>query len=151
MLVDTGDFHGLLFRRLIEEHREILALLDTIRGRDASFARLVRAIRIHFRAEEAIVFPKLDGSYELGHHVRIDQAQHRAIDAMLRDLEHVQLGGAEWLDRLAGLRDQLVAHFADEENVVFPRAHNVISSPDEQALLVLYEQEREFLTSRVTR
>jgi hypothetical protein len=153
MLVDTGEYHGLLFDRLVEEHREILAMLDDavaideddVIGRRSAFRRLARVIRIHARAEETIVFPALDGSYELGHHVREDQAHHRAIDARIRELERSSVIGESWRARIRDLRTMLECHFADEEQVVFPHARCVISDPRSRELLDEYDQERELL------
>jgi hemerythrin superfamily protein len=151
MLVATSDYHGLLFDRLAEEHREILTALEQAlsigesdpHGRREAFRHLARTIRIHARAEEEVVFPPLDGSYELGHHVREDVAQHRAIEEQLRDIELGFPSGAAWLEAVRRLRTLLLHNFADEEGVVFPRAHNVISDPAARDLLVVYEQQRE--------
>lgn len=153
MLVDTSEYHGLLFDRLVEEHREILAMLDAtadiddddVIGRRTAFRRLARIIRIHARAEEMIVFPALDGSYELGHHVREDQAHHRAIDARIRELERGSAIDQSWTAQIQSLRTMLEVHFADEEQVVFPQARCVISDPRSRELLEEYDQERELL------
>jgi len=152
MLVDSGDYHGLIFGRLREEHREIVSLLadvmrlDDDEARAAAFARLAQLIRIHDRAEDEIVYPVLEGSRELRHHMREDTKDHRAIDALLRSIEVDSAAGPGWQERLTALRAALDHHFADEEEYVFPRAHAVISSPEEQEMLLFYEQEREFLS-----
>jgi hemerythrin-like domain-containing protein len=154
MLVDTGDYHGLIFNRLREEHREIRAMLDALlrladhdaAGRRATFARFAEAVRIHARAEEEIVFPVLDGTYELGHHVREDAKDHRAIEALIRAVELSPAEGPGWRTQVYALKSTLDHHFADEENVVFPLAEEVVSSPHARDILFAYEQEREFLT-----
>ena len=157
MLVATSDYHGLLFDRLAEEHHEILAALDQAlaidesdpHGRREAFRYLARVIRIHARAEEDVVFPTLDGSYELGHHVREDQAQHRAIEDQLREIELGFPSGAAWFEAMRRLRSLLLRNFTDEEGVVFPRAHNVISDPQARDLLIEYEQQREVVEHRL--
>jgi hypothetical protein len=155
MLVDTSDYHGLIFDRLIDEHREIQALLeatlaladDAVAARRIAFAQLDRLIRLHAEAEERIVFPVLDGSYELGHHVREDQAEHRIIDTHLRAIAASGLSGPGWRDLFEALHATLMRHFVDEEKIVFPRALCVISSPDSQRMLYEYEQDREYLAT----
>jgi hypothetical protein len=157
MLVDTSDSRGTLFERLVEEHRDILAMLaatleidDTdMLGRRAGFARLARVLRIHARAEEAIVFPRLDGSYELGHHVREEQAQHRAIDGRMKEIERSSAIGDAWRAEVEALRRVLEQHFAVEEKFLIPHAHCVISDPDAHTLLADWDQECEFLGRQI--
>jgi hypothetical protein len=153
MLVDSSDYHGLLFDRLADEHHAILAMLDgallirdgDLRGQHEAFLRLAHDIRVHARAEEDVVFPTLDGSYELGHHVRQDKAHHRAIEDQLRAMELDLPSGAAWREEMLRLRGLLERNFRDEEEVVFTRAHNVIGDPQSRELLVEYEQQREFV------
>jgi len=118
------------------------ALLDN--ADRAGLARLARMLRIHARAEEDIVFPALDGSHELGHHVREDQALHRVIDAELLAVER-EPDDAAWQPRLAALRVTLVAHCAEEESQLFPRARCVISDSHARDLFDVYELEQEML------
>ncbi len=152
MDIEQG-YSGLLFRRLTEEHQRILAALDLMIDSDdpdpetrrAAFERLARAIRIQSAAEEAIVFPVLDGSFELGHHVREDQARMRGIEARLRKIERSdEIDAAQ----LLVLRSMLVREYDDEEQVVFPRALMVMDSTVDTMLLE-YEQERAFLEGRM--
>lgn len=151
MLVDRGSFQGFIFTRLIEEHREILALFDAalVDGEPATFRRLARILRVHAKAEELIVFPALDGSHELGHHVHEDVLIHRDIDEQLRALENSADRGPAWLARASALREILLAHFADEEVLLFPGAHCVISDQHSQDLLNEYERECAFLATQL--
>ncbi len=157
MYVETDGHPGLLFHRLVEEHREILRILDELRATDAAappaeqaavVARLGRIIRIHARAEEAVIFPVLDGSYELGHHVREDEQDHRTIDAQVSLIERRAASGQTWLDQLEALRVMLLRHFEDEEEYVFPLARYVLN-PRSDDLLRVYELEREYLTDHL--
>lgn len=159
MLVDTGGFHGFVFDTLIAEHRSIAAKLERIRAlpaedaetRRVEFAELGRLIYAHARGEELIVFPALDGSYELGHHVRLDRREHQAIEAMIRDIESTPAASLDWSRKLTLLADLLRRHFADEEEVVFPHAHNVISDQHAAQLLDTYEAERDLVLSQLPR
>jgi hypothetical protein len=149
MLTDTsGGFYGFIFNRLIEEQHEILAMLDAVDADPVALPMLARAIRLHDRAEEIVLFPVLDGSYELGHHVRDDIREHRAIEAMLRDLEHGDPRQPAWKHQLDLLRAALEHNFTDEQDV-YTRARTVVSDEHAQQLLGVYEQEREYLSSRI--
>lgn len=149
-----GQAHGYtaqLIQRLEAEHREILAEFDALvalgeRGPvDRSIlVHLAWTIYLHDRAEDAIVFPALDGSYALGRHIRAEQHEHRIIETQFEDLElRFSLGG-EWLQQARTLRAFLLRHFAHEEDVVFARAATVLD-PLSDELLLRYEQERTFL------
>lgn len=150
MLVDRSTFLGFIFARLVEEHREILAILDGALedGQPASFRRLARILRVHARAEELIVFPALDGSHELGHHVHEDVQVHRDIDQQLRALEQSADRGPAWRARAMTLREILVTHFGDEELRLFPGAQCVISDQHSQDLLNEYERECAYLATQ---
>lgn len=145
---DTG-YTGQLLRRLTEEHHAILAALDLLIDSDTpdlaerrkAFAWIARAIRIQAEAEDRVLFPLLDGSHELGHHVREDEERFRAIDARLRRLERSDLLDVE---ELRSLRAMLVREFEDEERVVFPRAQMVLD-PNSDETLLKYDQERAYL------
>jgi hemerythrin-like domain-containing protein len=151
MLVDRGSFHALLFDILIEEHRLIATLVERALAlpssepaeRVAAFARISRLVRAHAGAEEDILFPVLDGSYELGHHVREDVAVHAAIAERMRRIERTPADGVDWSHDLAALWELLAQHFADEENVVFPRARCVISDGSSMELAISYERDRD--------
>jgi hemerythrin superfamily protein len=151
MLVDTSGFHGGVFATLLEEHRVITGMLDELlrrpageaAERGAAFTALARTVRAHDRAEEAIVYPPLDGSYELGHHVRIDRRQHRAIEELLQAVERTPADDPAWTGRLSELQRLLARHLADEEGVVIPRARFVISGQHASELLLAYERERD--------
>lgn len=153
MYTETDGYPGQLFHRLVEEHREILALVDQLLATDpldprAAIARLATTIRVHARAEEAVIFRVLDGSYELGHHVREDEHEHRTIDAQLRMIERRAGAGVPWRDQVEALRVMLLRHFDDEEEVVFPRARYVVN-PRSDDLLRLYDQEREYVAGQL--
>jgi hemerythrin-like domain-containing protein len=140
MSLDTA-FSGDIFARLVDEHRRILELFEAASDDPAAFRALVRAVRLHDRAEDETLFRVLDKSYELGRHMRLDHQDHAVIESLLH---RIQPGGD-----LIRLRDALLRHFADEEQVVFPAAHQVVSAPHAAELLHLYEMERAYLESRI--
>jgi hemerythrin superfamily protein len=115
--------------------------------RAAAFHQLARMIRAHARAEDEIVFAALEGSHELGDHMRVDHVAHVAIAEALADVEAIAPSSSEWKRRLHGLYALLESHFRDEETVVFPRARYVLSAQHAAELLVLYEKDRDLAFS----
>jgi hemerythrin superfamily protein len=152
MLTDTaGDFYGFIFNRLVEEQHEILGLADAFaEGPDnpALLATLARAVRLHDRAEEVVLFPILDGSYELGHHVREDVREHRVIESLLEELQRRDPTEPGFRRQINELRAALEHNFVDEQDV-YARARTVVSDEHAQELLGVYEQEREYLSDKV--
>jgi hemerythrin superfamily protein len=150
MLTNRTDAEGSVFERLVEEHVAIRKLLEAGLAshaddptRTAAFHQLARMIRAHARAEDEIVFAALDGSHELGGHMRADHVAHAAIAEALDDVEALAPSSPAWKQRLHGLSALLTSHFRDEETVVFPRARFVISAQRAAEMLALYDRDRE--------
>ncbi len=115
MFVEPDDSSGILFHNLVQEHREILALLDEAIAADGdakcdAFVQLAKILRIHAHAEETVIFPT---SATLG--------EHRAIDARLHEIERRVSARTPCDGLIRALRVSLERHFADEEEVLFPR------------------------------
>lgn len=109
-----NDGAEVLYERLVEEHREILALLDeAIAAPPAAqhdlFVQLGKIIRIHAHVEETVIFP-----------TRAACGVHRAIDARIREIERCTAAGTPCDGLMRALRVSLARHFADEEEVMFP-------------------------------
>jgi iron-sulfur cluster repair protein YtfE (RIC family) len=159
MLIDRGPFHELVYDILVTEHRALAALLEQALAipasrpaeRVATFTGFARLLRAHAHAEEKIFFPVLDGSYELGHHVREDAVAHARIGELLREIEGIPAMDPAWHHALVVLRMTLERHFDDEETVVFPRAHCVVGDARAMELGALYEYDRDEELARLAR
>jgi hemerythrin superfamily protein len=157
MLVDRGSFHELVYDILIAEHRAMAALLEEALATPASqaaarteaFTRFARLLRAHAHAEEKILFPVLDGSYELGHHVRKDAAQHAQLEELVRLIEDTPAADPAWRPSVAALQRRLLLHFVDEEDVVFPRARRVMDDAHAMDLALRYERDRDAVLDRL--
>lgn len=159
MLVDRGGFHELVYDILIKEHRAMAHLLEQALSIPASspadrvaiFEKFARLLRAHAHAEEKILFPVLDGSHELEHHVREDAAAHARIEKMIREIEQTPPDDPFWRRGVSALRHRLEVHLDDEEHVVFPRARCVIDDARAMDLGLLYERDRDAELARVAR
>jgi hypothetical protein len=151
MLMRTVPYAGRVFDLLIEEHRVILGLFAALRAlpahavaeRRAGLAEVGRLLRAHARAEQEIVFPALDGSHELGHHVREDRRQHAEIDADLCAIEALDPAGTAWAQEVAALAALVARHMADEEEILIPGARRVIGDTYAETLLLEYQLDRD--------
>lgn len=146
-----------LFGKLIEEHRMIAALFDIAIGsrelddRRAAFATLARELTLHMRAEEEIVYPALDGSYELGDRIHEARREHERAAARLETLEELGDSGDVWLAKVRALRAEVEHHVREEERAVFPRARMVLDRLHQEELLELYEQDKVVQARRLDR
>jgi hemerythrin superfamily protein len=157
MLVDRGDVHELVYDILIAEHHAMADLLGhalTIPAsrpadRVAVFTTFARLLRAHAHAEEKVLFPVLDGSYELAHHTREDAAAHASLQGLLELVELTPAESPDWRRAVAALLRRLLMHFSDEEDVVFPRARCVVDDARAMDLGLLYERDRDSELARL--
>ncbi len=141
--------HGRIFDRLVEEHRQIVAMFDralaqpTPEGCAAAFAEIAHFLRAHERAEEEILYPELEGSREIGDHVAEDRREHADLEARMRVLEALPPDSGAWSPLVRDLRDAFVRHAADEEQVLFAGARTRFGDDRSELLLIEYEMDRD--------
>jgi hemerythrin superfamily protein len=107
------------------QHTRIRELFDEVANtkgdeRKHSFQNLVRLLAVHETAEEEIVHPFARRNIEGGETVvkdRVEEEEH-AKQALSR-LEDMDTDSAEFLDRFAALRQDVLAHAESEERFEF--------------------------------
>jgi len=116
------------FQLLIEDHREILAVLDRMAGapsasaaqRGKLFLALKRRLAKHAMAEEDVVYPivsKEPGTGTQGQHL---YHEHADMKILLYELESQLMAGQDWSAAVGRLRDLIRSHIDEEEETVFP-------------------------------
>jgi hemerythrin superfamily protein len=113
---------------LTNDHREVTALLDSIRTttdpeqkRDLADSAITEIVR-HSVAEEMYVYPAMRKHVPNGEEVvEHDTQEHKELERTMKDLEGVEAGDARFDELVGKLRDQLHHHALDEEREQFPR------------------------------
>lgn len=115
------------FALLIEDHRQILRLLDRMRAlrtesvmrRSGLYLMLKRKLAKHAMAEEDVVYPIVHN--DAGTNDKHLYDEHADMKILLFELERQLKNRADWTHTVSRLRE-LVHHHADEEETsIFPK------------------------------
>lgn len=143
--LDTAEA-GAAGAELTRDHRRIDGILDEVRAilddgelerAEYVFAELAEALRRHVRAEETILFPRLERHPMLRAPVAVMGSEHRRLLFLAAAVEHALIhaqaaAAREKLEQLAAL---LAAHNQKEERVLYPRAEPLLDAGDREALV----------------
>ncbi|WP_069385333.1 hemerythrin domain-containing protein [Cellulosimicrobium cellulans] len=125
--------------------------LDRTSGedQDAVLQRLYRLVFPHAFAEEAVLWPTLRRVLPDGHELSLEvEQEHQEVNELVTRLEGMPHDAPERpavLDRLAAVLREDVR---DEEDVLFPRLQQVVSTRDLRRLGVLWEVVRRVAPTR---
>jgi hemerythrin-like domain-containing protein len=116
--------------RLHRDHVEIDQLMTELRATDDHDVamradlrnELVRALMVHTRAEEDVVYISLRTEPSLQTDVMHAERQHRDLLRALAEVEAADPSQPALLDALATLQDAVSHHVHEEENRVLPKA-----------------------------
>lgn len=122
---------------LTADHREMVGLLEMIENTadaeerrslaDSAIAEVVR----HSVAEELFVYPVYerevpDGADEVEH----DKEEHQELEEVMKELEGLDAGSAEFIATVKRFKELLDHHADDEESDQFPKMRKHISAED---------------------
>ncbi|MEK7063417.1 MAG: hemerythrin domain-containing protein [Patescibacteria group bacterium] len=123
------------FEHLTEDHRilaDLLAILARVsrlgarNTQEKDFAQFRDRLKLHADLEEAVVYPALERPVETRDKALESYAEHHVIRLTLEEMSLLQPGSEEWLLKLALLTDNLLRHFEEEEQNLFPSARNAL-------------------------
>lgn len=129
----TGDVIDIL----TADHREMVGLLEMIEDTtdpaerraltDSAIAEVVR----HSVAEELFVYPAYeravpDGAEEVEH----DKDEHQELEEVMKKLEGMDAGGAEFLATIKHFKELLEHHADDEESDQFPKMRRHLTADE---------------------
>ena len=116
------------FARLIEDHRQILSILDqmvkvatncTLR-RSRLFLMLKRKLGKHALAEEDVVYPIVHKESKVDDKSKHLYHEHADMKILLFEIEEKLKSGDDWSGTARSLRDLIRRHVDEEEQVIFP-------------------------------
>jgi hemerythrin-like domain-containing protein len=82
----------------------------------------------HFNCEEKLVFPQFESLPETRRLTFALFEEHGVARKLISDLESGSLDADRWLAKVKVLDDLINAHFKDEEDVVFPKAQELLNA-----------------------
>jgi len=116
------------FQLLMDDHREILALLDEMLAlpepprarRPRLYLMLKRKLAKHALAEEDIVYPIIRSNLVNGDERGHLYHEHADMKILLYQLEDMLKSGEDWTETVGSLRSLIRSHIEEEENTIFP-------------------------------
>lgn len=135
--VAAGDW----LEALKAEHQMALTLFDHIQEtsnsqsakRSLLLAQLKHALGKHAFAEENVVYPALRAWGDKADADKLNH-DHGYVKQHLYDLENLDAGSPEFLDRLATFRADLEGHIREEEDAIFPPLHAALGETGNMTL-----------------
>ena len=112
---------------LTTDHHEVLDLIQQIKRSSVAADRrdmadtVISELVQHSVAEEMYVYPAMRKHLANGDEaVQHDVAEHKELEATMKELEGVDAGSSQFVGLIAQLEDILRDHVSDEENEQFP-------------------------------
>jgi iron-sulfur cluster repair protein YtfE (RIC family) len=140
------------FDELMHDHQRIAVLLARMEseeagrlGRQRLTLQLKHRLSAHAMAEENVVYPLIGEAAELTNARQQLYAEHARMKVLLHALEHRFDDQMGWQQSVAELRDLILGHIRQEEDVEFPRLRARLGEADLARLLSEVEREKAFL------
>ena len=127
----TGDWDEIL----TAEHQMALGIFDKMLATDETqtfkrkllFIKLCHALDKHAHAEEMVVYPALREDDEAADADRLE-GEHGYIKTFIYELNEMGPEGRNWLQKVREFRDLVARHARMEEDEVFPKFKNDMTS-----------------------
>ncbi len=121
-------------KMLKHDHDKVKKEFDTAIATDDAkkkwkhFDSIASDLEIHAALEEEIFYPAVEAATGMNTLVRDSLEDHRQVKRMVSDLRLIDPSEIEFHQLLVSLRDSVVSHVAEEENVMFPAAEKALGS-----------------------
>ena len=121
------------FELLKADHKKVADLFDQL---DAAtgiaklnvFGKIKDELELHTHVEETIFYPALEGPEET-HDLTLEAyEEHRVVKALLTELAGAKEADDEWQAKAKVLRESVEHHVDEEENELFDKADDALSS-----------------------
>jgi hypothetical protein len=125
-----------VFKRLVEQHKQIAALLrraeaaQTAAERQAIWSDTRRQLLSHDRAEVLEVYAALEGFDATRAIVERHSLQAEELESAVNEVDAVDYDSERWLPRLCDVVALVEDHVQDEETDFFPRAQKVLGEQE---------------------
>jgi hemerythrin-like domain-containing protein len=135
-----------IYRRLKAEHAEVLSLIQAAEAatdaatRTDLFATVRRQLTTHIEAEEKEFYALLSQYPATKEYTQINVDEHRALEAILTTLQHIEPMCAEWGELFGKLKALLISHVEREERELFEASKDLISSQEAKVIEVRFSE-----------
>ncbi len=128
-----------VFEFLKQDHRQIEQMLNDLEScspdqRDQLFQEFKQHLVAHSKAEEQAFYPKFRDQDQTHDLVEDGLNEHQKIDEMLTKMEGIGSDSNTFDQTLKELKQCLLHHVHDEEDKMFPKARQMTSDDDAEAI-----------------
>jgi hemerythrin superfamily protein len=138
-----------IFAALVEDHRLVESLFAELAkvGDDSERAgELCRALElqlmVHANVEDRVVYMWLEQNDDLTDLIDHARDEHAMVESILRELEELEAGGEEFMERVEELHRAVMSHVQEEETEVLPKAAAMLAPEASRKLAEEYEAEK---------
>jgi iron-sulfur cluster repair protein YtfE (RIC family) len=144
-----GDERG-IFHQLVTDHRKLDSLFEEITSGNGDADRLeelFQALKLelmaHTNVEDRVVYMTFEQHGSLATQIEEAREDHQRVEAMLLEIDGMEIGDDSWLTRVEELRDELDEHIDTEENQLIPQAFDLIDESSSREMARLFQEEKE--------
>ena len=127
-----------IFSTLQKEHGEVAALMkrvqatgsDDVDDRRSLFAKIRTELLAHAHAEQETFYDRLAERPETVDLVTEAKREHEELEAILDELSDLDVSSEQFDDRFEELVSETEHHVAEEENELFPKAKDALTSEE---------------------
>ncbi len=139
-----------IFHHLAGEHAEVASLIDRVAEsdddssvREELFPEIRKSLLAHAHGEEQEFYPKLKQYPELESLIKQSKEEHKEIESYLDELASGDKNTESWRMRFEQFAAAVESHVDLEENQLFPKATELVSSDQADDMLDRYEEVEE--------
>ena len=131
---------------LKQEHEMVLSMLSElaskgISGREQKYESLKENIMPHMIGEEQALYPRLKEEAEMRDMVLESIEEHGAVKTLLGQLDSASSSEEDgWVAKLKVIQENVDHHISEEEDEIFPRMQQKMSSDELSSLGSRYEE-----------
>jgi iron-sulfur cluster repair protein YtfE (RIC family) len=127
------------FELLKKDHETVAKLFDRIESASGKaklgvFTEIKNELDLHAHIEETIFYPALERANETRDLTLEAYEEHKVVKDLLSELDTARSVSDEWNAKLKVLRENVEHHVDEEENELFDKANDVLTSDEAERL-----------------
>lgn len=140
-----------IYDSLKQDHQSVQHILDQmvatseadVSMRTQLFNRFKVEFLAHARAEEKLLYSKLE-QHRSSHELALEsEEEHHAAESMLRELERTDVRDERWKAKASVLREMIRHHVQEEEQKMFPKAQELFDEDDALQLAHQFQDQKQ--------
>lgn len=151
-MADARIFEDL--KRDHDRQRQLLDQLAQSQGNDEErrslFETLRKELQAHAAAEEESLYATMLGCPDLRDEARHSVSEHKEIDDKLGELVQTDMDSSGWMEAFGELQHRYLHHIEEEEEEMFPKASEVLTSEAEERIAQIFERRKPRELQRAT-